>query len=339
VVEIARIAAGPGSVVERAEALLERLRRVVPFDACFVGVLHPDRREHLPLVQDGYDDRVGTYLGSTEAMADVELLGLHREGPPMRVCDSPVPPQEVHSWAEYLAPAGFCEGIGMGLFTPDGRYVGVVGLHTQSAVPVTDADRSLLGTLGPLIAHAVDPLRSVSEVARSVVDAVAGVVLTHAGTVLPLPGLPAHPLLVAGSGVLRVAAEQLAGRAVYATFLSPAATQPDADGYLRVTAMAAPPDPPCRSVAVVTVSPAGELHGMTRRELEVLGLLVEGWPNQAMAIGLGITERTVAAHVEHVLAKLAVTSRTVAAVSALRSGLFVPRLLHGGALSDDDAEQ
>jgi DNA-binding NarL/FixJ family response regulator len=144
---------------------------------------------------------------------------------------------------------------------------------------------------------------------------------------------------VAGSGVLRVAAEQLAGRAVYATFLSPAATQPDADGYLRVTAMAAPPDPPCRSVAVVTVSPAGELHGMTRRELEVLGLLVEGWPNQAMAIGLGITERTVAAHVEHILAKLAVTSRTVAAVSALRLGLFVPRLLHGGALSDDDAEQ
>jgi DNA-binding CsgD family transcriptional regulator len=339
VMEIARIVAASGGVVERAEALLEPLRRVVPFDASFIGLLHPDRREHLSLVQNGYDDRTRTYLGSTEVMADVELLGLQRERPPMRLCDSPVPPQEMRSWAEYLAPAGFGEGIGAGLFTADGRYLGAVGLHTQSPVPVTDAARDLLGTLTPLIAHAVDPLRSVSVVAHAVVDAIAGVVVTHAGSALPLPGLPGHPHLVAGSAVLTAAAEQRVDRRVYATFLAPAATRPDPGGFLRVTAMAAPPDPPCQFAAVVMVSSPGDLHGLTRRELEVLGLLVEGWPNQAMAIELGITERTVAAHMEHILGKLFVTSRTAAAIAALRLGLFVPRLLHGGALSDDDAEQ
>jgi hypothetical protein len=41
---------------EQAPGLLEPLRRVVPFDACFIGLLHQDRREHLSLVQNGYDD-------------------------------------------------------------------------------------------------------------------------------------------------------------------------------------------------------------------------------------------------------------------------------------------
>jgi DNA-binding CsgD family transcriptional regulator len=337
--DIARIAAAPGSRIERAEALLEQLRRVVPFDASFLGLLHPDCREHLSLVQNGYDDRVGAYLGSAEVMSDVELLGLQRDRPPMRVCDLPVPPEELRSWSEYLAPAGFREGIGAGLFTPDGRYLGVVGLHSRSPAPVTGAGRDLLGTVAPLIAHAVDPLRSLSAVAHTVGDAVAGVVVTRAGTALPLPGLPGHPLLVVGSDVPRVALEQLADRGIYATFLSPGVTRLDPDGYLRVTAMAAPPDPPCPFTAIVLVSPPGDLHGLTRRELEVLGLLVEGWPNQAMAVGMGITERTVAAHIEHILVKLSVASRTVAAVTALRRGLFVPRLLHRGTISDDNSEQ
>jgi DNA-binding CsgD family transcriptional regulator len=272
-------------------------------------------------------------------MDDIETLGMHRDGRPLRKCDLTVRPEEIHSWMEYLVPAGFREGIGAGLFSPDGRFLGLLGMHTESAVPASDAARDLLGMVAPMIAHAVDPLRSISTIARAVSDAVAGVVVTRAGATMPLPGLPAHPLLVAGSAVLRVAADQLARGGVHATFLSPAPHDAGGNGYLRVTAMPAPADPPYHFVAVLTVSPPGDLHGLTPRELEVLGLLVEGWPNQAMALGLGITERTVAAHVEHVLTKLAVTSRTVAAVSALRLGLFVPRLLHGDAVTDDHAER
>jgi DNA-binding CsgD family transcriptional regulator len=336
--EIADVAAAPGSAVARAEALLEPLQRVIHFDACFLGLLHPELRELVPLVKRGYDDRVAAHVGGAESMADIELLGMQREGPPMRGCDCPVPLDRLHSWAEFLAPAGFREGIGVGLFTPDGRHVGGIGLHTHSPVPVSDADRDLLGALAPLIAHAIDPLRSISAVARAVGDAVAGVVVTHGGTALPLPGLPGHPLLVAGSRVLRVAVEQLADRGIHATFLSPGATRPRPDRYLRVTVMTVPPDSPCPFAAVVMVSPSGDLHALTHRELEVLGLLVEGWPNQAMAVELAITERTVAAHLEHILAKLSLPSRTAAAVSALRLGLFVPRLLRGALSGDDEAK-
>jgi DNA-binding CsgD family transcriptional regulator len=336
--DVAGIAAAPGGAAGRAEALLERIRRVVPFEASFLALQNPDGREHLALVRSGYDDRTCAFLDSPTWMADIESLGMHRERAPVRLCDFAVPPEAVLSWAEYLVPAGFREAIGMGLFTPDGRYIGVVGMHTESAEPVSDAVRDLLGAIAPMIAHAVDPLRSVAAMAVVVSDAVAGVVVTHAGTALPLPGLPAHPLLVTGSAVLRVAVDQLDG-VVHAIFLSPVRVPGAPDEYLRVTVMSALTDPPYDAVAVVMLSPPRDLHSLTPRELEALGLLVEGCSNRAISLALGITERTVAAHIEHILTKLAATSRTVAAVSALRGGLFVPRVLHSGAAHRDEPPQ
>lgn len=332
VMQIADIAGGPGRAVERAEALLDRLHRVVPFDASFIALLHPERREHLPLVRSGYDERTRAFLDSPAWMDDIEALGMQRERRPTRACDLTVPPEEVRCWAGYLVPAGFREGLGVGLFRPDGRYLGMLGMHTASPVPPTDDARDLIGMLAPLIAHAVDPMRSASAVAGVVHDAVAAVVVTRDATALALPGLPAHRLLATGSAVLQVVSERLAAGGVHAAFLCPDGD----DGYLRVTVMSAPPEPPYHFAAVVTVSPAGDRQGLTHRELEVLGLLVEGWPNHAIALGLGITDRTVAAHVEHVLTKLAVTSRTMAAVYALRLGLFVPWLLHGARVADDE---
>jgi DNA-binding NarL/FixJ family response regulator len=67
-----------------------------------------------------------------------------------------------------------------------------------------------------------------------------------------------------------------------------------------------------------------DLHGLTPRELEVLGLLVEGCSNHEIARALVVAPRTVAAHLEHVLVKLAAPTRTLAAVRAERDGLYVP---------------
>jgi DNA-binding CsgD family transcriptional regulator len=79
---------------------------------------------------------------------------------------------------------------------------------------------------------------------------------------------------------------------------------------------------------VVLLAPPPDLYGLSRRELEVLGLLVTGASDERIAAALGITARTAAAHVEHVRAKLAAPSRTAAAARALRLGLFVaPSLL------------
>ncbi len=60
---------------------------------------------------------------------------------------------------------------------------------------------------------------------------------------------------------------------------------------------------------------------LTRREHEVLTLIAHGHSNKRIAFELGISEKTVKAHVGHLLAKLGVADRTQAALLAVREGL------------------
>ncbi len=67
------------------------------------------------------------------------------------------------------------------------------------------------------------------------------------------------------------------------------------------------------------------LDRLTPREREVLILIGRGFPNKLIARELGLSEKTVKAHVGRVLAKLEVTDRTQAAVIAVRAGLVDTR--------------
>jgi DNA-binding NarL/FixJ family response regulator len=60
---------------------------------------------------------------------------------------------------------------------------------------------------------------------------------------------------------------------------------------------------------------------LTERETEVLKQLAQGKSNKEIAATLVIAEKTVRTHVSNILAKLDVTSRTQAALHAVRSGL------------------
>ena len=60
---------------------------------------------------------------------------------------------------------------------------------------------------------------------------------------------------------------------------------------------------------------------LTARELEVLRLLGAGKANKEIAAELSISERTARTHVSNILAKLGVSSRTQAALWAVREGL------------------
>jgi DNA-binding NarL/FixJ family response regulator len=60
---------------------------------------------------------------------------------------------------------------------------------------------------------------------------------------------------------------------------------------------------------------------LTTRELEVLRLVGSGRANKEIAARLGISERTARTHVSHILGKLGVTSRTQAALWAVRAGV------------------
>ncbi|MBI4790655.1 MAG: response regulator transcription factor [Chloroflexi bacterium] len=60
---------------------------------------------------------------------------------------------------------------------------------------------------------------------------------------------------------------------------------------------------------------------LTAREIEVLGLLAQGLDNAAIAQRLVLATRTVQNHVSTIYSKLGVTSRTQAALLAIRHGL------------------
>jgi len=312
---------------------------VVPFDAGAISLLPPDEDAHASLAGTGFDERVRDYLRSPALLADVERVGLRRSQRPVRLRDLLVAPSELVGWAEYLEPAGFRDGIAAALFTARGDYLGLLGLTTAAAGQITDSARELLGLLATPIATGVDPWRSLAAIARLVDHATAGIVLTSSGAVQPLPGLPGHPLLTPGSGVLAAATAQLAEGGSLVSFLAPvparAGDRAAGDGaagdgawtHLRITVLAVPPDVRFVASAVVLAGPAGELHGLSAQELQVLGLLVTGASNERIAAALGITRRTVDGHVDHVRAKLAGRSRTAAAARALRAGLFVPPAL------------
>ena len=60
---------------------------------------------------------------------------------------------------------------------------------------------------------------------------------------------------------------------------------------------------------------------LTSRELDVLRLVASGKPNKQIAAELAISERTARTHVSGILRKLHLSSRTQAALWAVREGL------------------
>jgi DNA-binding NarL/FixJ family response regulator len=76
------------------------------------------------------------------------------------------------------------------------------------------------------------------------------------------------------------------------------------------------------------VAPATAPHhagtvSLSPRELEVLQLLADGFPNKQVAARLGVSEHTVKTHVTSVFDKLEVSTRAEAVARAVRLGLLV----------------
>ncbi len=62
-------------------------------------------------------------------------------------------------------------------------------------------------------------------------------------------------------------------------------------------------------------------YGLTKKELEVLSLIVDGLSNNEIAQKLVVSLSTTKAHVHSILQKLYLTDRTKAAITALKEGL------------------
>lgn len=73
------------------------------------------------------------------------------------------------------------------------------------------------------------------------------------------------------------------------------------------------------------VAPSSGLGSLTERERAVLALVGAGKSNREIADDLVISERTARTHVSNMLRKLRLTSRTQAALVAVREGLVPPQ--------------
>ena len=88
---LAETAAAAGTTSERAQALLEVLRRLVPFDGAFLAFADPVGRGYQSLVTVDLDASAVEFLSGPQIARDIEVTGTDRERPPLGPSDLPYP--------------------------------------------------------------------------------------------------------------------------------------------------------------------------------------------------------------------------------------------------------
>ena len=84
-------------------------------------------------------------------------------------------------------------------------------------------------------------------------------------------------------------------------------------------------------------APDDDLFGLTPRECEVLGLLVDGLSQPEIAERLYLSPKTVGTHIQRIMGKMGVKSRTQAVALGAREGLFDPLLREARAHTSREA--
>ena len=80
---------------------------------------------------------------------------------------------------------------------------------------------------------------------------------------------------------------------------------------------------PSSKPTATTFAPQGETSfSLTERQIEVLRLINDGRPNKTIAVELGLSEKTVKAHITAIFRALRVVNRTQAATAARKAGLI-----------------
>jgi DNA-binding CsgD family transcriptional regulator len=325
--EISRITSAAGGWSHELTGLWGPLREILPFSAAWLGVLDTRDRRFVTAAATGHDPPARGYNESRAYYAEVESSGILRHRKP--ICLRRGGPSAGPSGDGLWGPPGQHDGLGVPLIAADGRPVGLLVLLTDATGHSKDTGCQVIETVAPMIAAAIDPMTTIIGLTGLVVDARASAVVGPGGAVQPLPGSPPHPLLTSGSQVVAIASDRLrTHQKSPIAFLCPYPGDND-DDYLRVTVISCPRVRLSPFAELVIVSSPGDLHGLTRRELEVLGLVIEGSTNRQIASTLFIAQRTVAAHLEHIRSKLDVPTRTAAAIRSLNQALYVPPQLIG----------
>jgi hypothetical protein len=315
--ELSGIAASPGAVEDRAQALLDSIGVVVPHAAGWIGVRDPEAREHRPLAMDGAPAALVDYFGLPDADDEMQRLGLNRLRPPVRPRDMPVHLEETRAWADYFLPAGFVGGLAMAIYSRDGRHLGFFCVLTDDPTWPVDDYFGPLVQMRPLLALAIDRLPSVAVAALGYGDVLGGAALTRGGRCLRLPGLPEHPLLTEASPTVVVARDHVNGCGAQSSFLCPWDR-----GLVRISVMDCRDERVDHLSSVAVVRPAGDVGDLDETDLEVVGGLVQGWTVHEIAECRGVLRPD--QRVEAMVARLGLRSPHELVVQTAARGDYIP---------------
>jgi DNA-binding CsgD family transcriptional regulator len=310
------------AVPERAQAFLETVRELVGYDGAWLAQADPMTSTCEALVGVDLGCTTASCLSGVNMARDIEVTGANRVQPPLTPSDLAFPAEELPTWAECLLPAGYREALGVSLFASGGRQVGFLFLLSADKAPSTRDARRRLHRVTPILGSGLDSMRFLQGTLRLVRGARTGIVLRTDGRTQPIPGMNEHGVSV-DAPLLLAAHRVLAEGDVYRSFLWPVGGPHAPSGHVRVTIVGQTDDAP-GVAGVLVISEPPHCHGLTPREMEVLGLVIDGLSNREIATALVVTPRTVAAHVEHILVKLDAPTRTLAAVRGERQGCYVP---------------
>jgi hypothetical protein len=263
---------------------------------------------------------VTRYFALPDADEELQQFGMNRRQPAVRASDVPVPLPETLAWGEYLLPAGYRNGVAVGVFTGDGRHLGFITLLSDAPSSLTAEHRDVLGELRPLVARALDRLPSLAALGRLTGDALGAAVLTRGGRCLPVPGLPRHPLLVPGSPVLTVARAHTGRPGARSTFLCPTT-----GGLVGITVLDCRDESTDHLSALVLVRPVEDTWGLRPVELGILGAQLEGWDDQRISARWGVTWD--AAQAEDQAHRLGFGTVHALLLRVARAGCYVPPAL------------
>jgi DNA-binding CsgD family transcriptional regulator len=317
---IARAASDALAPAARAEQVLAELRGLVPFVCAQLTCWDPIEQRHATLASHGYADPLLEHLSGPSFESELVQLDMHRTRRPMRMRDLPGDPGDLPTVAEVLLPAGFREGLTMCLVTRAGMYAGVLNLSTDDRRHPGDGAREAIAALNQILANVVDVTQSCRTLASLLDPGAPALALGPDGALVELAGSERGAALAEGSPLLAALAGQFPRDGHERRFLWPDGE----NGWYRVRIVPCLDEAGGRSLALVTARPCSDVLGLTRREIEVLTLLVSGASNPAIARVLHVSPRTVATHVEHILEKLDVSTRAAAAGRAVREALILP---------------
>ncbi|MFC0598176.1 helix-turn-helix transcriptional regulator [Streptomyces palmae] len=292
-------AAGRGDLP--VEVPLRAVRDRLGFDcvaliAC--GSPHAGGSTPAAVVNLGYSAETLAYITTTYSRTcPVHRLALRR-GTPLRFVDVPFDYRESRTYRDVLAPNDFHEGLTLPLGQPTaGKGVpGFVAMSSTRATPLDDESCLALTMLAHDLAGLLDPgAEGDDDAAEVVLHITRDLVEVRAGDLGRVPLTRAELRLAVRSAV--------GGTGDRIGFHHRAA-----DGtWWRVRTVRRP------DAVLVRIGRAPALGPLTGRELDVIGLVARGWPNERISRALGIAVRTVRSHIESSLIKLGCPNRTALA--------------------------